>query len=327
MRTKLLTATAVLLASLTGAGTAWAHCGVMHDAPAGEKAVLHVSTGRTVFSPPGPEVTIRADGMAIINFNKDGVEPLIVEIGRAGVRQLLRDGRHAGLLEDVDFGEADITDQATTTIEIRDGQHHQHLSIYALVFGGAGYGPGDLGLTREQAAARAKLAEFVDRLDDPKTYESPRDATIDHPTGAQDVVLRTETSNNFWGGSYADAAAFTLYGDGRLVQGDGATRQLPEAEVQRLLADARRVGLLGHRSYGNALVTDQGTTTVEILACGVERPGRSAPHETPLAASTSGSCVDRTLHIYALELVEGDHGLPSAQRHARRALRAFLHGV
>lgn len=128
---------------------------------------------------------------------------------------------------------------------------------------------------------------------------------VRHPSGAHDVVIRTETSRNFWGGSYADAATFTLFGNGRLAHGEGSTRQLTEAEVQRLLADARRVGLLGKRSYGNALVTDQGTTTVEIHAAGV----------------------DRTLDIYALELVEGDHGLPREQRHARQALRAFLHGV
>ena len=126
-----------------------------------------------------------------------------------------------------------------------------------------------------------------------------------HPSERSDVVLRTETSNNFWGGDYKDAAAFTLYGDGRLVHGDGSTRQLTEADVQRLLGDARRVGLLGDTEFGNALVTDQGTTTVEVHA---------------------GS-VDRTLDIYALELVEGDRGLPRDQRHARRALRAFLHGV
>lgn len=171
----LLTATALLLASLTATGTAWAHCGVVHDGPAGGKElVLHVSTGRGGFSPAGSEVTMRADGVVIVNFRKDGVEPLVVEIGEAGVRQLLRDARRAGLLRDVDFGDADITDQATTTIEIRDGHRHQHLSLYALVFGGAGYGPGDLGLTPGQAAARGKLAAFVDRLDDPMTYEAFR---------------------------------------------------------------------------------------------------------------------------------------------------------
>jgi len=162
---------------------------------------------------------------------------------------------------------------------------------------------------------------------DRKAGGRPRVDTIDHPTGPHDVVLRTETSRNFWGGGYTNAAAFTLYGDGRLVDGDGSARQLTEVEVQRLLNDAHRVGLLGGVEFGNALVTDQGTTTVEIHA-GVERPRRSTPEETPLAASTSGAGgVNRTLDIYALELVDGDHGLLRDQRHARRALRAFLHGV
>jgi hypothetical protein len=71
------------------------------------------------------------------------------------------------------------------------------------------------------------------------------------------------------------------------------------------LREARRIGLLGDAEYGQALVTDQGTTTVEIHAGGI----------------------DRAVAIYALELPEGDRGLPKDQRQARRALRAFLHSL
>jgi hypothetical protein len=53
------------------------------------------------------------------------------------------------------------------------------------------------------------------------------------------------------------------------------------------------------------MVTDQGTTTVEIHAGGI----------------------DRALAIYALELPDGDRGLPNEQREARRDLRALLHSL
>jgi hypothetical protein len=53
------------------------------------------------------------------------------------------------------------------------------------------------------------------------------------------------------------------------------------------------------------MVTDQGTTTVEIHA----------------------GDIDRALAIYALELREGDRGLPARERQARRALRALLHSL
>jgi hypothetical protein len=94
-----------------------------------------------------------------------------------------------------------------------------------------------------------------------------------------------------------------MFGDGRVVFDNGTERQWSERRVQRFLRDAREVGLLGDTDYGDATVTDQGTTTVEVHAAGV----------------------DRTHHIYALELPEGDRGLLREQRQARRELRRFLH--
>jgi hypothetical protein len=52
-------------------------------------------------------------------------------------------------------------------------------------------------------------------------------------------------------------------------------------------------------------VTDQGTTVVEVDAGGGEH----------------------TIGVYALELPEGDRGVPQPQKVARRHLRRFLHSV
>lgn len=128
---------------------------------------------------------------------------------------------------------------------------------------------------------------------------------IPHPAGAADVVFHTETGPNFWGGEYPDAAEVTVYGDGRVVLGDGAERRMRERQVQRLLRGARRVGLLDGTDFGEALVTDQGTTVIEVQAGGA----------------------GRSIEVYALELPDGDRGLPRAQRVARQRLRAFLHRV
>jgi len=320
----LLVATAGLVA--TTAAPAGAHCGFPHGGPAGRTVVLHAATGRGGFTPPGSEITVRANGDVTIDPRGNGGDPVHLTITHAQLHALLERARDAGLAHHTDYGDAQITDQATTVISVRDGRARQRVAVYALFFGGAGYGPSDLGLTRAQRVARGRLADFVDALDDPTSYArlvqhphrrhgsttttttTPASGTIAHPTGANDVVLHTETSDNYWGGTYPDAVTFTLYGDGRLVVGatDALTvYPLTEAQVQQVLHDAQHVGLLGGTDYGDPLVTDQGTTTVEVHAGGV----------------------DRTYDLYALELVEGDRGLPPAQREARRALRAFLHGM
>jgi hypothetical protein len=288
-----------------GPGAAWAHCWVMHhELPRDERVALHVETGRGFFTPVGTEVTIRRGGAVTIDPHGRGGSPTTLTISPAEVTRLLGQARRIGLFDGVDVGNPNITDQATTTIRVDDGDRHRSTSVYALFFGGAGYGPSDLGLTEAQYVARGKVADFVDRLSNPKTYATKPTSGIEHPTGPDDVVLHTETSKNFWGGTYPHAVTFTLYGDGRLV-GGGAARQLSEAEVQAILQDAQRVGLLGGVDFGQTSVTDQGTTEIDVHA----------------------GHVDHDYAIYALELVEGDHGLPAKQRAARRALRAFLHGV
>jgi hypothetical protein len=263
--------------------------------------VLHIETGPSVFTREGPEVTVFADGRAVIDRVDDGPKHIELTIPKAAVEHLLDDALRAGALRDFDFGDAEITDQATTTIELTRGDDHRKHSIYALVFSGAGYSSGDHSLTDEQIEARTRLGRFVLAASDPDTYA--KWDTIEHPTGSDDVVFHTDTERNGWGGEYPNAVRYTVYGDGRVVFDDGTERQWSERRLQRFLRDARDVGLLGDTDYGEATVTDQGTTTITVHAGGV----------------------DRTRHIYALELSEGDRGLPREQREARRELRRFLH--
>jgi len=142
-------------------------------------------------------------------------------------------------------------------------------------------------------------------------------APIPHPTEPDAVILHVETSPNGFGGEYDDGGSVTIFPDRvefEPTQAGGAGAdtapvvfQLDEASVQRALRAARRAGLLRgkQRDYGDAGVTDQGTTVVEIHA---------------------GS-VDRTISVYALLLPEGDRGLAPGQQRARKALRAFVHKV
>ncbi len=273
------------------------------DASSPPGVVLHIETGPGAFTSPGPEVTVHEDGRVVIERVADGAGSVELTISAAAVRALLDDARRAGALRRFDYGDADITDQATTTIEVRDGERHRKQSIYALVFSGAGYSSGEHPLSEEQIEARARLGSFVLDASDPDTYA--RWETIEHPTGADEIVFRAETSQNGWGAEYPDAVDVVVYGDGRVVYGDGTTEQWTERRLQRFLREAKRIGLLGDAEYGEALVTDQGTTTVEIHAGGI----------------------DRTRAIYALELPEGDRGLPKAQREARRDLRRLLHSL
>jgi hypothetical protein len=128
---------------------------------------------------------------------------------------------------------------------------------------------------------------------------------IAHPTGSDVVIFHTESSPNMWGGIYRDATDVTVYGDGRVVYGDGSEVRSHERALQRLLRDARAAGLLDDTDFGQTGVTDQGTTAVDVNAGGDQH----------------------AIDVYALELPEGDRGLPQAQKVARRHLRRFLHSV
>jgi len=136
-------------------------------------------------------------------------------------------------------------------------------------------------------------------------------APIPYPTEADAVILRVESSPNGWGAEYPDGANVTVYADRVSIDPVNADApdvfEIDEASVQRALRAARKAGLLRTkvRDYGEAGVTDQGTTEVEVHAGGV----------------------DHTFSVYALLLEEGDRGLTAQQQRARRALRAFVDKV
>ena len=107
---------------------------------------------------------------------------------------------------------------------------------------------------------------------------------IDHPAGADDLVLRVATGGGFvaveW--SLRTLPGFSLYGDGRLiVEGpmieiypgpalpNLQVRQVSEDAVQAILAEAERAGLLGRdASYEYPCIADAPTTTFTVNAEG-----------------------------------------------------------
>lgn len=146
-------------------------------------------------------------------------------------------------------------------------------------------------------------------------HGSGHHATIPHPSAPDAVVLHVEHSPNGWGGEYPEGAGVTVYGDGRIVivppsGADSSAPPLPEATVlhvteegiQKVLRAAKRAGLLRGADYGEAGVTDQGTSVFEVTT-----------------SDTS------TISVYALLLEEGDRGLTRKQRANREALREFAH--
>lgn len=118
--------------------------------------------------------------------------------------------------------------------------------------------------------------------DDPSP--SAGQAGIDHPTGADDVLLRIDVAGGFVPVelAFATQPSLLLTGDGRLVvPPDGGptssmvpmeVAQLGEGRVQRLLALAADAGLLGvppdYTDDDGPQVADAATTTVSLTAGG-----------------------------------------------------------
>ena len=121
----------------------------------------------------------------------------------------------------------------------------------------------------------------------------PPEGGVDHPTGANDIVLRMEEGGGFVPIEFVatQAPVFTLYGDGRVVfqqqqetfpeaGPDGIVRgqpwriaQLDAGQIEELLTFALGPGGLGaaRENYGNDMVADAGTTTFTIDAGGVKK--------------------------------------------------------
>lgn len=121
---------------------------------------------------------------------------------------------------------------------------------------------------------------------------SSQPATIDHPTGATDVVLQLDEGGGFIppGFLLTEAPIFTLYGTGAVIFRDPAaqpsppaagvwklpsfrTAALSESQVQALLRFALGPGGLAvaGKRYDPGTVADAGTTTFTIRATGMTK--------------------------------------------------------
>jgi hypothetical protein len=126
----------------------------------------------------------------------------------------------------------------------------------------------------------------------PDATASPQVGDIEHPTGADDIILRLEEGGGFVPPSFiaTEAPIVTLYGDGTLIvrtEGDfappgedGVLRERPfriahltEEEIQRVLDVAINEGGLGvaDASYRYDLVADAPTTTFTLNAGGLDK--------------------------------------------------------
>jgi hypothetical protein len=109
-----------------------------------------------------PEVSVFGDGR-VITQGPTTLEypgpalPNLQEfrLTRDGLAAVVDEARAAGLLDDAppDYGDAGITDQATTTVTLRVDGTNAEVQVYALGF--------DDGLTAEQRENRRRLQQFI----------------------------------------------------------------------------------------------------------------------------------------------------------------------
>jgi hypothetical protein len=151
---------------------------------------------------------------------------------------------------------------------------------------------------------------------------------IQHPTGANDVVVRVVTGGGFVPVevNLASVPSYTLYGDGTVIRTvaapEGAaptlaaataqpleTAKLDEAAVQQLLAQAKVAGLLGasqidYGDMGAVGISDMPTTSVTIAA--------------------DGQTAERAAYALGAGGDSPGHTLSAAQQNARTALSGFV---
>jgi hypothetical protein len=174
---------------------------------------------------------------------------------------------------------------------------------------------------------------------------------IPHPTGADDLVLRVDTSGGFVPIQVGlrSIPGFSLYGDGRLVV-TGPTieiypgpalpnlieRTVTEEGVQAVLAEAERAGLLdGDASYPYPCVADLPTTTFTVNAngqthvttadaLGVEGSGATGASGSGPGGAAQGSAGEGSAPEPGASIPRGPSGgCQGADVDARQRLSAF----
>lgn len=147
--------------------------------------------------------------------------------------------------------------------------------------------------------------------------DDPSPQGIDHPTGADQIILEIDSCCGFTPIEYQLKVmpSFALLGDGRIVvQGAQieiypgpalpalASRTVTEEGIQAILEAAREAGLFGpDHHYDTMNVTDAPTTTFTLVADG-ER---------------------HVISAYALDMTYDDASMPKNERTARAALVEF----
>jgi hypothetical protein len=129
---------------------------------------------------------------------------------------------------------------------------------------------------------------------------------IEHPTGADQLVLRVETGGGFvpFEHNLRTVPGFSLFGDGRVIVTGPVIEIYPgpalpnlqvtrvaEDGIQAILEEAQRAGLLGEDpSYDYPCVTDLPTTTFTLVAGG--RTHTVSAYALGFEDQMTGSCPD-----------------------------------
>lgn len=164
-RLVLLTALTVTMLGAVAA-PAWAFL-IPH--PEGDAVILRVTVTPNYWVPEYAPATLvlRGDGRAVLRESGPTPEVHRFRITEEGVQIVLRGARDARLFDDsTEYGEAQITDQGTTSVRLRAAGEHTTADVYALDIAA-----GDDGVDPELLPARRALRSFVDDVVDPDFYD------------------------------------------------------------------------------------------------------------------------------------------------------------
>ncbi len=206
----LATAVSVTGGSIAGAGDAPLRI------PRGDRLVIQASTGggyvpEDIARNQYPELTITGRGEVLtlgpttLQYPPNALPNVqVATISRARVRALVARAEQIGLLDDEhgDYGQPQITDQASTTVTVVANGRHSTTSVYAL-----GYTGDDL--TEEQRDNRAALRKFLD------TASRGKPTTAYEPTALAVLAWRAD------GTDQDDAKAWPLAEPPVVAAGDG----------------------------------------------------------------------------------------------------------